>query len=116
MRKERMDPMDDPHQVDVEYPSPILECDFIYTPGGGDTGVVTQHVDVSEPLERRLGGTLDTDGIGDVAGNTVHVRTKIMQLHQGGGQRIGLDVGEHYFHARLRKGSREREPDAACPA
>ena len=31
-------------------------------------------------------------------------------------QRVRFDIGEHYFHARLRKGATEREPDAARPA
>ena len=31
-------------------------------------------------------------------------------------QRVGLDIGQHHFHAGLRKGSPERKADAAGAA
>ena len=73
-------------------------------------------MDISECLVRRLGGTLDADRIGDVTGNTAHIRPKFAQAFDGGSQRVRLDIGEHYFHANFRKGPAEREPDAARPA
>jgi hypothetical protein len=73
-------------------------------------------MDISERVVRRLGRTLDAEGIGNVAGNAAHIQPKIVQALDGNRQRIRLDIGEHHFHARLREGTAEREPDAASPA
>jgi len=39
-----------------------------------------------------------------------------VEAFDGCPQRVRLDIGEHHFHARLREGTAEREPDAARPA
>jgi hypothetical protein len=116
VRKEGTDTVQHSHQIDVEHPTPIVERDIVDTAAGGDTGIVADHMDISERLVGCLGRTLDADGIGDVTGNAAYVRPKTLQAFDRGGQRIGFDIGEHHFHAGLRKGPAERESDATGPA
>ena len=106
-------PCSDAHEVDVEHPSPGVERDVVDAAAAADTGIVADHMDISERLVRRLGRMLEADRIGNVTGNAAHLRPKIAQALDGGGQRVRLDIGEHDLHARLRKGPAEREPDAA---
>jgi hypothetical protein len=70
-------------------------------------------MDISECFVRRLGRTLDADGIGNVTANAAYFRPNIMQAFDGGRQRVRLDIGEHHLHAGLRKGPAEREPDTS---
>jgi hypothetical protein len=114
--KEGTDAMKDSHKVDVEYPAPIVARDVVDASAGEDAGIVANHVHISECLVPRLGCTLDADRIGNVAGNTAHIRPKIVQAADGGCQRVRLDIGEHHFHARFRERPAEREPDAARSA
>jgi hypothetical protein len=60
--------------------------------------------------------TLPNAWIGDVADDAAHLRPKILQAFDGVRQRVRLDIGEHYFHAGLRKGPAERESDATGTA
>jgi hypothetical protein len=111
VRKETADAVNDAHQIDVEHPSPIVERDIVDAAAGGDPGIVADYVDISECLVRRLCCTLDADGIGNVTADAAYIRPDMMQPFDGGRQRVGLDIGEHHFHAGLRKGPAEREPD-----
>jgi len=116
MRKEGTDAVKHAHQVDVEHPSPIVERDVVDAASSADTSVVANHMDISECLVRRLGSTLDADRSGNVADDAAYIRPKIVQAFNGDRQRVSLDIGEHHFHASLRKGTAKREPDAAGSA
>ena len=45
----------------------------------GDAGIVADHMDIAEGLERRLGRTLDADGIGNIAEHAAHIGSDIVQ-------------------------------------
>ena len=73
-------------------------------------------MDMAEGGVGCVGRMLDAGGIGNVAGNALHIRPEIAQASNGGRQRVHLDIGQHHLHARLRKGPAERQPDAARAA
>ena len=109
-------PCSDAHQVDVEHPAPGVERDVVDAAAAGDTGIVADHMDMAEGGVGCVGRMLDAGGIGNVAGNALHIRPEIAQAANGSRQRVHLDIGQHHLHARLRKGPAERQPDAARPA
>ena len=104
------------HQIDVEHPTPIVERDVVDAAGGRDAGIVADHMDVAERLDRLLGRAIDTGGIGDVAEHAAHLRPDIVQALDGVRERLALDIGQHHLHAGLRKGAAERKTDAAGAA
>ena len=115
MRKEGPDAVQHPHEVDVEHPSPGVERDVVDAAAASDSGIVADDVDVAERLMTLRGGTLDAGGVGDVADDAAHVRPDVAQGLHGGGQRIGLDVGEHHPHARAREGVPSARPMPLAP-
>src|SRR5262245_66373289 len=68
---------------------------------------------VSESLVGCLSSARDAVRVGNVTGDTAYP-PKTFQAFDGRRQCLCFDVGEHHFHARLRKGSTEREPNPAC--
>src|SRR5262245_44600771 len=105
VRKERANAVNDSHDIDVEYPSPTVERNIVNATRGTYAGIVANDVDVPECLVRRLGRTLHTGGIGDIARNSAHLTTKIVQALNGSSQCVRLDIGEHHFHAGLQEGA-----------
>ena len=103
------------HQVDVEHPAPGIRRDVVDAAAAGDAGVVAQHVDPAESGDRRLRRAIDAVRIGDIACHAAYVADTAQALDRTR-QRLGLDIGEHHLHARLRKGSPERETDTAGAA
>jgi hypothetical protein len=104
------------HKVHVENPSPIVERDVVDASSGADTGIVADHMDIAEGIERRLGGMLDVGRIGNVTGYGADIRPKLVQAFEGGRQSVLLDVSEHHFHARVGKCPAKRQPNAARTA
>ena len=82
----------------------------------GHAGIVADHMDAPERRVCCLGGPIDARRIGNVASDAAHIRSDAAQAFDGTRQRVRLDIGEHHFHARPRKGPAERKPDAARPA
>ena len=93
MRQEGADAVQDAHQVDIEHPSPIVERDVVDAAGGGDTGIVANHMDIPECLKCGVGRVLDADGVGDVTGDAAYVGPEAVQAFNRGGQCAGLDIG-----------------------
>src|SRR3984893_14578558 len=116
VRQEGTDTVKDTHKVDVEHASPIVDRYVVDAATGGDAGIVADHMDISKGVVRCLGGALDAADVGNVTTNAAHIRPNIVQAFDSGRQRVRLDIGEHHFHARLRKSPAEGEPDAAGPA
>ena len=83
MREEGADTVQYAHQIDVEHPSPVVERDVVDAAGRGDTGIVADHMDISERLERGFRRALDADGVGDVASDAAHIGSKIVQAFDG---------------------------------
>ena len=110
--RKALDAVQHAHQIDVDHPSPIVERDVVDAAAGGDAGIVADHMDLAERLERRLRGALDARRIGDIADDAADVGRDLLQAFDGGLQRVRLDIGQHHFHAGLRKGPAERKPDA----
>ena len=82
----------------------------------GDPGIVADDMDVSEGVERGFRRALDACAIGDVADHAMHGWPEIVQALDRGGQRFGLDVGQHHLHAGFGKGAAHRQSDAAGPS
>src|SRR5215469_15152919 len=80
------------HKVHVENPSPIIERDVVDASSGADAGIVADHMDIAEGIERRLGGMLDVGRIGNVTGYAADIRPKLVQAVEGGRQSVLLDV------------------------
>ena len=116
VRNERADAMHDAHQVDIEHPAPAIELDVVDTATAGNTGIVANHVHVSERVICCLGGTLDTDRIGHIAVDAAHIRADVVKTLHRSSQCVRLDIGKHHLHARLRKGPPERETDTTGAA
>ena len=116
MRQEALDAVQHAHQVDVDHPAPVVERDMVDAAAGGDAGIVADHMDVAEPLERRLRGALDAFGIGDVADGAVDVGRDLAQAFDRRAKRICLDIGNHHLHAGLRERAGHRKPNSAGPA
>ena len=117
VRKEAADAVQHAHQIDVEHPSPVVERDIVDAAGRGDTGIVANHMDISERLVRGFRRALDAEGVSNIASDAAYIWPKIVQAFDGGRQCAGLDIGEHHLHAGLRKGGAERKADttgAAC--
>ena len=83
---------------------------------GGDAGIVADHMYLPEGVERGLGRALDAFGIGDIADRAADVGRDFLQAFDGGLQRFRLDIGQHHFHAGLRKRPAERQADPCSPA
>ena len=58
--------MDDAPEIDAEHPLPVAVCGGLEAAPQGDAGVVAEHVDLAEGLERALGERLHGLEIGDV--------------------------------------------------
>ena len=116
VRQEAADAIEHAHQVDVDHPAPIVERDRVDAAAGGNACIVADHVDIAEGLVCRVRSALDTAGIGNVAHNATHIGTELVQFTQSGIQCAGLDIGQHHFHAGLRKGAAERKANAGGPA
>jgi phosphoglycolate phosphatase len=111
MRQETSDAVQHAHQIDVEHPAPVVERDQVDAAAGGDAGIVADDMDIAERVERGFRGALDACGIGDVADGAADIRPDRLQAFDGGLQRFGFDIGEHHFHAVLRKRLAERQSD-----
>lgn len=116
MRQERTNAMEHAHHVDVHDPSPCVERDVVDAASTGDTGIVADHMDGAEGVERRRRRAFDAERIGNVAGSAPHVRSPLPQALDGCRQCRRIDVGQHDFHAGLEKGTADGKTDTAGAA
>src|SRR5262245_30768099 len=107
--KESANAVQHSHNVHVEDPPPILKRDVVDPTTSPDTGIVANHVDISESLVRCLGSALDAARVGNITGNAAHP-PRIIQDFDSLRQCVSFDISEHDFHALRHKGSTKREP------
>src|SRR5262245_10905156 len=112
VRQESADAVQNPHDIHVQHPPPILERNVVDTAMRPDTGIVADDMHISECLICCLGRMLYAARIGDITGNAAHP-SQIVRAFDGRLQRIRLDIGEHDFHAHLHKGSTKGQANPA---
>ena len=84
---------------------------------GPDAGVVAQHVDRTERVERRVAQRLERRELGDVGDDTDDVATLVAQLgRRSPSTGFGVDVGDDHAHALVGEPFDERATDAARAA
>src|SRR5215471_10471493 len=101
VRQKRRHAMHHAHQVYVDNPTPGVERDVVDAAAAGDTGVITEYVDLAESRDRLLGSLVDGSGFGHVTDDAVDLRADPRQVDYRLMQRIFLDVGQHDVAARL---------------
>src|SRR5271154_2684730 len=109
---ERIDAVDDPAQVDVEYPVPDR---FGRTDrqAASDAGVVEHHVGRAELSECRVAHGYHVRFLRDIALDPNHLRTVVPQRRHRFLERLILDVAQYEVRPRRRKPLRGGEADAA---
>ena len=115
---ERPHAVDDAHQVDAHRPVPVGERPLPGPQaqrgrGGGDAGVVEDHVDPPERAERGVGQAVDGLGRRHVGRHGEHLDAGGLDRRLRRGQRVGLDVGEHEVHALGGEAVGGGQPDPA---
>ena len=103
-------------QVDAEHPVPVVEGALVERAAGADAGVVAHQVHVAETILGAAGGVLHRVAVGDVELERQHLGAARFELGCRGGERLGLDVGEHDAHSLAGEDARHAEADAARAA
>ena len=116
MGQKAFDAVKHAHQVDVDDPSPIIQRDVVDTAAGSHARIVAHDMHAAERIERSLRRALDACRVGHIADGAAYVGGDFLQAFDGGLQCIRLDIGQHHFHAGLRKRPAERQPDPCSPA
>ena len=118
MRKEGADAVKHAHQVDVEHPSPVVERDVVDAAAAGDTGIVADHMDISERTQYDALAATFRRWLGSATSqrDAAHIGPEIAQAVDG-----SLPTRPPRYRRAASpslpagKGAAERKPDAASP-